>query len=390
MSGRPRRLLRRIALGALVAGALIVAGLTAEAWTAMGATPSGARLTRMQRSPQYGEDEFVNYLPMEMAGPAEMLAGLWDASPDGSPPSALDVLTPDLTAPPASGLRITWLGHSTMLIEIDGRRVLTDPVFSERSGPSSYVGPRRFHPPPIPLASLPPLDAVLISHDHYDHLDDETITALAETVPRFLVPLGVGAHLAYWGVPEDRIVELDWWDEEVVEGLRLVATPARHFSGRGLLDRDATLWASWAIVGPEHRVFFSGDTGMHPAFEEIGQRLGPFDATMLEVGAYNALWRDVHLGPEQAVRAHQLLGGGFFLPIHWGTFNLAYHSWVEPGERLLVALRAEGVAGAIPRQGQSVEPASPPPLERWWPEGIAWQSAEEAPVTATHLPASLR
>lgn len=370
----------------LAAIGLLVAGLTAEAWTAMGTTPSGERLARISTSPQYGDGEFVNFMPMQMPEVGPALSGWWNASANRAPVTPLEVLTPSLDEAPADGLRITWLGHSTMLIEIDGQRVLTDPVFSRRSSPSSFVGPSRFHRPPLAIDELPALDAVVISHDHYDHLDAASITTLAQTVPRFYVPLGVGAHLEYWGVPTSKIVEMDWWDEQTQEGLRFVATPARHFSGRGVLDRDKTLWASWAIVGPEHRVFFSGDTGMHTRFREIGERLGPFDVTMLEVGAYNQLWRDVHLGPEQAVRAHQQLDGRFMLPIHWGTFDLAFHSWIEPAERFYAAVEQSGVAAAIPRPGESVEPSEPPALARWWPQSVQWQSGAEAPVIASHLP----
>jgi L-ascorbate metabolism protein UlaG (beta-lactamase superfamily) len=223
------------------------------------------------------------------------------------------------------------------------------------------------------------VDAVVISHDHYDHLDVPTVKALAARGARWVVPLGVGAHLRAWGVPEARITELDWWEAARVGDLTLTATPARHFSGRGLGDADRTLWAGWAIAGPAHRVFYSGDTALHEEFAEIGRRLGPFDLTMIESGAYDALWADVHLGPEQAVLAHRLVRGDVMLPVHWGLFDLALHGWTEPMERVLVAARRAGVRVASPRPGGMVEPSALGAVERWWP-AVPWRTAEEAPA----------
>jgi L-ascorbate metabolism protein UlaG (beta-lactamase superfamily) len=238
----------------------------------------------------------------------------------------------------------------------------------------------------LPLSELPPLDAVLISHDHYDHLDLPTIEHLRDAGIHFFVPIGIGSHLTSWGVPRDHIVELDWWQSAKLGDLELVSTPARHFSGRDF-KRDQTLWTSWSILGPRHRVYFSGDTSMQPEFAEIGERLGPFDMTMLEAGAYNALWADVHLGPEQAVKAHQMLRGQRLVPVHWGTFNLALHGWTEPPERIRVAAKKAGVDVVIPRPGESVTPESPTP-QPWWP-AEPWQTAEQAPVLSSHLPSSI-
>ena len=383
---------RRRALAGLVLG-LAVLAVAPSACSAMGASARGARLERMKKSPQWGEDTFTNRLPTPMGleesvSTWTMLKAFLGGEEPREPTEAIPVVarTPaSLDGPPAGAPRITWMGHSSMLIELDGRRVLTDPVWGERASPVSFAGPKRFHPPPVPLEGLPAVDAVIISHDHYDHLDTPTIQALADRVPLFVVPLGVGAHLESWGVAPERIVELDWWEAHEVAGLRLVATPSRHFSGRGLTNRNETLWASWAIVGPEHRVFFSGDTGMHSDFEEIGERLGPFDVTMHEVGAYNTWWRNVHLGPEQAVDAHVRLQGRLFLPVHWGTFNLALHGWTEPPERLLVEAARRGVTMSIPKPGETIDSAQPRLAEQWWPE-LPWQTAEQAPVVATELP----
>jgi L-ascorbate metabolism protein UlaG (beta-lactamase superfamily) len=279
------------------------------------------------------------------------------------------------------------MGHSSLLIEIDGYRVLTDPVWSHRASPLGWVGPDRWYGPLIALDELPSIDAVVISHDHYDHLDHGTIAAMkgpAWERTTFVVPLGIGAHLAHWGVPEARIAELDWWQQTRVRDLTIVCTPARHASGRLLVDNDSKLWAGYALIGSRRRAYFSGDTGLFPAMKEIGARFGPFDLTMIEVGEYNRAWPDWHIGPEQAVTAHQLVRGRLLLPIHWGLFRLAYHTWTEPIERVLVAARAAGVTLAIPRPGQSFEPAAPPPVERWWPD-LPWQTAQEHPVVSTQV-----
>jgi L-ascorbate metabolism protein UlaG (beta-lactamase superfamily) len=272
----------------------------------------------------------------------------------------------DFDTVPDSGLRVTWLGHSTLIVEIDGHRVLLDPVFSERVSPVSFAGPRRFHPPPLPLAELPPLDAVIVSHNHYDHLDRAVIKHLRAIEVPVITALGVGGLLERWGIASQRVIELDWGEATTIGKLTVTATPARHFSGRGLFDADRTLWASWVMTGPEHRVFFTGDTGFFPDLVKIGNVHGPFDVTLIKIGAYGEAWPHIHLMPEDAVRVHQLLRGAVLLPIHWGTFNLAFHGWAEPPERLLTAARDAGVTVVFPRPGQQVEPSVPQPDELWW------------------------
>lgn len=351
-----------------------------------GAAPTGDRRAAVRRSPQWDGKAFQNPLPVHMsASPGVMweflTGGAATRTPDGEVPTEPRTRA-DFDAPRA--LRLTWLGHGTTLVEVEGRRLLIDPVFSGHASPGRLFGVPRFHAPPLPLAELPALDAVVLTHDHYDHLDYETVRELAPTVPRWVCPLGVGAHLERWGVPADRITEHDWWDEADVAGLRLVCTPARHFSGRQLLDRNRTLWCGWAVFGAEARLYVTGDGGFGPHFAEIGERLGPFDATLAEAGAYDAAWADVHLGPEQAVRAVAEARGGLMVPVHWGTFNLALHGWTEPVERVLVATEAAGVPVAVPRPGQPVDPAAPPPVERWWP-ALAWRPADEAPVVSSGL-----
>ena len=387
--GRGRRVLRRLLWAVLTVAALAVVGgstLWLVARDAMGGAVSGERLARAERSPQWRGGQFRNRLP-RVDGPAgriwrEFLFGGSEYRTPDVPIPVVRRSRADYRTPPASGLRVTWLGHSTLLLEIDDRRVLIDPVWGERASPFSFMGPRRFHAPPLALAELPPVDVVVISHDHYDHLDMPTVKALAARGVRWVAPLGVGAHLRAWGVAEHDVTELDWWNAVQVNGLTLTATPARHFSGRGLGDAGRTLWAGWAIAGATHRVFYSGDTALHDEFAEIGRRLGPFDLTMIEAGAYSALWADVHLGPEQAVLAHRLVGGGVMLPVHWGLFDLALHGWTEPIERVLAAADSQGVRAAAPRPGDMVEPATLERPIRWWP-AVPWESAAEAPVRSS-------
>ena len=356
---------------------------------AVGAPSEGERLARVTASAQWKNGRFVNTLARHDGPFLTMLSRWFQGAPNTEPTSPLpvDAHEPhDFTNPPAEGLRVSWFGHSTLWLELDGARVLIDPVFSERCSPSSFVGPKRFHPPPITLAELPKPDVVVISHDHYDHLDHPSIVELAKKGALFAVPLGVGAHLEAWGVPRDRLFELDWWEQARLGKLTLTATPARHFSGRSptMSDQDQTLWAGWAVQGPKHRAFYSGDTAMFPGFRDIGQRLGPFDLTMIEVGAYNALWADVHLGPEQAVQAHKDLRGAVMLPVHWGTFNLALHPFTEPVERVLIAAEKADVKVVTPRPGQIVDLAQPPAVERWWPK-VPFESAEQSPVVSSGL-----
>ncbi|WP_346764612.1 MBL fold metallo-hydrolase [Rhodococcus sp. HNM0569] len=291
----------------------------------------------------------------------------------GRPPGAVPVVTPIAPAS-AADLAVTWYGHSSVLIEVDGRRVLTDPVWSERVSPSRTVGPGRLHPVPGALADLPPIDAVVVSHDHYDHLDRRTVTELVRTQKApFVVPLGIGAHLRRWAVPADRIVELDWDESADVAGLTLTCTEARHFSGR-FLTRNPTQWASWVIAGEHRRVFFGGDSGYTARFARVGERYGPFDLTLLPVGAYDHRWADVHMTPEEAVSTHRELeqgdaSAGTLVPIHWATFDLAFHAWSEPVDRLVSAAADAGTHIVVPTPGQRVVPErdrSTAIAQPWW------------------------
>jgi L-ascorbate metabolism protein UlaG (beta-lactamase superfamily) len=339
-----------------------------------GGRAHGLRLERMAASALFREGVFRNTSGVGSGlkpGTAFSTLGEYFAKGHArTPPGRLPTEDPLATwaRPAETGLRATWLGHSTVLLELDGLRVLTDPVWGERASPSSFLGPKRFQPMPVSLAQLPPLDAVIVSHDHYDHLDHPTILELARTPVPFYTSLGVGAHLEAWGVPPERIIELDWWESaRLPRGeLRITAAPSQHFSGRGLGDRNRTLWSSFVVESPRHKVFFSGDTGLTPEYAEIRQRLGPFDLVMLEVGAWHPSWGDIHLGPENALQALELLGGGALLPVHWGTFNLALHAWDEPAETLVRLADARGTRLVMPRAGAAVEPSRVEGVDPWW------------------------
>jgi L-ascorbate metabolism protein UlaG (beta-lactamase superfamily) len=351
----------------------------------------GLRRERVLASARFVDGRFRNTAPvgagLRRGSGLPVLGELVFGAEVRTPPGPLPLANPleAWARPPESGLRATWLGHSTVLLELDGLCVLTDPVFGERVSPSRLFGPRRFHPPPASIAQLPRLDAVVISHDHYDHLDRPSVLELARREVPFVTSLGVGAHLEAWGVPPERIVELDWWESaELPGGLRITAAPSQHFSGRGLGDRNTTAWSSLVIASGQRQVFFSGDTGLTPEYAEIAARFGRFDLVMLEVGAFHPAWGDIHLGPDNALEAWRLLGGGPLLPVHWGTFKLALHAWDEPAEVLLARAPRLDVPLVMPRLGAPVEPSRFERIDPWW------RSLEPAAATERALDPGLQ
>lgn len=359
-----------------------------------GRRATGLRMERIRSSPRWRDGTFRNTASVGVGlKPGTGLSTVTELLLGGqrrTPPGPLPAVDPrEAWAKRAeTGFRATWLGHSTVLLELDGLRVLTDPVWGERASPTRFAGPRRFQPVPVGISALPKLDAVLISHDHYDHLDAESVLALAKLGVPFFTSLGVGAHLEAWGVPADRITELDWWETAQLPGadLSITAAPSQHFSGRAVGNRNATLWSSFVVRSARHAFFFSGDTGLTGEYGEIRARLGPFDLVMLEVGAFHPAWGDIHLGPENALKALSLLGGGAFLPVHWGTFNLAIHAWDEPAETLLELGPAQAARLVMPRLGAPVEPSRVEGVEPWWRQARAPDEPPAQPAEPEEAP----
>lgn len=343
--------------------------------------------------------KFLNPVPTVVTPPGSMLRMMRRVIAEkriGDPQEVLGPFRTDAqiyALPAVSGLRITWMGHSSLLIEIGGHRILTDPVWSERASLVSFAGPKRFYAPTLALEDLPPLDAILLSHDHYDHLDRATVQRLQATQSahvRFICSVGIGNHLKSWGVARERITELNWgqttslsstgrnrlWREHPFGifysgnfhsgDCKITATPARHFSGRGLWSRNETLWSSFVIRCGTHNLFFGGDSGPFPGFQQIGEAYGPFDLTMLEIGAYDADWPDIHMGPDSATEAHVALKGKLLLPIHWGLFNLAFHPWREPVERLSRLAEWRNIPLLLPKPGSPTEITGASLNTFWW------------------------
>nr|WP_321513570.1 MBL fold metallo-hydrolase [uncultured Pseudodesulfovibrio sp.] len=348
----------------------VVVGLAAYA--AMGQSPAEDQRSMYRSSDNYRDEMFINAMPVSLKMDSNMLATtVRFFMTSNRPPQPLTVhpiTASDFNTSPAD-LQVVWLGHSSTILDIDGVRLLVDPVFDNASPVPFTV--RRFQNAPIKRDELPEIHAVVISHDHYDHLEMKTIKALIAKTPLFIVPLGVSAHLIKWGCPADKIIELDWWESHTVNGVDVVATPTRHFSGRTLGTRNKTQWASFVFKGPRHRAFYSGDGGYDDRFKKIGERFGPFDLTMMESGAWNKDWPDVHMFPDESVKAHIELGGKHMLPVHWGAYDLAFHKWDDPIRKVTEHAATHGVALLTPRMGEKCIPGESR-HEAWWePQNLA-------------------
>ncbi len=334
----------------------------------MGSLATGKRLERVEASANYSKSKakFVLLANWSFENPmtfSRLMSFFFsDSRLPKKPLPRGQVSAKDFSA--VESLRFVWLGHSMILLELDGQRFLIDPVFHHAS-PSPLIV-KRFSPSPLAREDLPSIDAVVISHDHYDHLEMSTVLFFKSRSTKFIVPLGVGAHLAGWGIPEERIIELDTWEHTKVGDVSVHLTPSQHFSGRSLNDRNKTLWGSWSLVGPHKKVFYSGDGGYNSHFKEIGERLGPFDLTFIENGAYDHAWPHVHMKPEDGVKAHLDVRGKYLFPVHWGAYDLAFHPWDEPAERIFNAAKSSNVDLITPKMGEVYSPEHGVGTVRWW------------------------
>lgn len=339
-----------------------------------GKLPDARRKERILKSLYYREGEFHNIheTPM-LSGEAsypKMIANYFKKIPGREPSSVLPSVKTDLKLIPATYPVIIWFGHSSYMIKIDGKNILVDPNFSDFASPLEFLGKKAYSVThTYSVDDLPEIDVVIITHDHYDHLDFPTIQKLKNRVNLFCTSLGVGSHLVHWGVDENSIVELDWWEHvNFSYGIDLIATPARHFSGR-VFKRNQSIWSSFVLKTHSHTLFIGGDSGYDSSFKTIGEKYGPFDIAILECGQYNSMWPFIHMMPEETAQASMDLHAKAFMPVHWGKFTLAMHSWKDPIERVVKRAAELGAAITTPKIGEMVVLDHPLPNEKWW-EGI--------------------
>jgi len=351
---------------------IAITGILLSSCSAMSQTQEERKI-RIQSSPQYKDGSFVNPIEAPMIAPGstwELIKKYTvipriDPKPTGLLP-AEPIRSEDWNDLDAEGIFFTWLGHSSLLIALEGKTILVDPVLEKRASHFTWICPKRFHPSPLSVDELSSVDVVLITHDHYDHLEKPTIKKLEGKTGLFLVPLGIGELLEKWGIDPGKIVKLDWWEHHKLGSLLFTATPAIHYAGRGIFDRNKRLWCSWAVQGLNRNLFISGDSGYFGGFKEIGGKMGPFDMTFLKIGSYDEMWKQIHLTPEEAVQQQQDLRGRVLVPLHWATFDLALHPWYEPIERLLTAAREKEVQFIAPKIGQWINTSQLQEVGLWW------------------------
>lgn len=338
-----------------------------------GGKPTKEQQLQYATTDHYEDGKFVNQIPSEMEVGLKDFPSLiykqFKSDPDRQPSTKFDVQhidSMDIELKPDSITRLTWFGHSAFLLEIAGKKILLDPMFGDVPAPHPWLGKSRYsNGLPIEIEKLPKIDAIIMSHDHYDHLDYGSIMKLKEKTEQFYMPLGVGAHFRAWGVEESRIHELDWWQDITLDSLKFTCTPARHFSGRGF-TRANTLWSSWVIQSPDKNIYFSGDSGYGPHFKAIGDKFGSFDFAMMECGQYNEKWEAIHMMPEQTIQAAIDVNAKITQPIHWGAFTLSLHSWTDPIVRASEAAAQRGVTLCTPAIGEPVLIGQSYPSSKWW------------------------
>jgi len=337
-----------------------------------GKAPNSKKKLSYRSSPIFDNKKFNNLYPTIIKSDAKFLASVMKDYirniPNLAPTKPLPTQPFHWRVQPSTETKVTWFGHSTVLLELNEKTIFIDPMLGRSPSPFPQIGGKRYNPGlPFELSTVPTIDIVLYSHDHYDHLDYDSVKLLKNKASLFIVPLGVGSRLEGWGVPADKIKELDWWDTLKVSGIQFTSTPARHFSGRSLFDHNSTLWSSWVIQDEETKIFFNGDSGYGPHFKEIGEKYGPFDFTMMECGQYDERWAPIHMMPEETVQAHLDLRGQLLMPIHWSAFTLAFNEWTDSIERVTEAAKEYGVAITTPKIGQSVTVGVEVyPTEQWW------------------------
>jgi L-ascorbate metabolism protein UlaG (beta-lactamase superfamily) len=368
-----RKILKRMMITLItVVAVLVLATILFMQQTSFGKKPSGQRLERIKKSPQYKDGSFQNASPTPtFTGGAGFYTVLKDflfgkherKSPDKDIPTVMR----DLKVHPSVKPELTWFGHSSYLLQVNNLNILVDPVFSERTSPVQYAGTKAFKGANVYTAEdMPRIDVLVISHDHYDHLDYETILKLKDRVGVFVTSLGVGSHLEHWGVPASKIKELDWWEtSDINQDTRFTATPARHFSGRGF-KRNQTLWSSFVFETKGYKIYLGGDSGYDTHFAKIGERFGPFDLVILEDGQYNVYWSNIHMMPEETAQAAIDLKAKILFPVHWGKFALATHPWDESVQRVLKKAGELKVQVITPRIGEQVILDSIYPVSHWW------------------------
>ncbi len=339
-----------------------------------GGSPTEGQIKRFQKTGHYKEGVFVNLQKTTMDLGLDSIFSLIDETMNGTSVKRPDFDIPVLKVTPSdlakpTATRLIWFGHSAFLLQMDGKNILLDPMLGDVPAPNPFLGTTRFgRELPIEIEKLPQIDAIIISHDHYDHLDYGSIEKLKSKTKMFFVPLGVGAHFKSWGVDSTQIVEMDWWETMFLDSLQISFAPSRHFSGRGLTDRNTTLWGSWIIKGVEDNIYFSGDGGYGPHFKEIGEQFGPFDLAMMECGQYNTKWSQIHMMPEQTAQAGRDVKAKLIMPIHWGAFTLAFHSWTDPVERILRKSKELNLPIITPKIGEEIylHPESNAYHSKWW------------------------